>query len=76
MTPHRLLPPQLGGNETREVITKRSWPVRTVNDVLAVIERLTREETVGNLRLNLGPGGKLGTLEFEERSKLPIKHST
>jgi hypothetical protein len=52
-----------------EVVRKRSWNVRSLGEIQAVIEDLCREKVMGKLSLNLGPGGVVGTLTFEERAK-------
>lgn len=56
--------------EVREVVRKRLFQIRTIHDVLEVIEGLGRERAAGCLKLNLGPGGVPQSMEFEERSKL------
>jgi len=63
----RLYPPQSAYTEER--IRKRSWRVRSTNDLLVVIEALKREKAVGNLSLNFGPGGALQTAIFEQYEK-------
>jgi hypothetical protein len=55
--------------ERREIVRKRSWTVRSLNEILAVIEGLNTEKAVGNLSLNFGPGGVVETLTFEERTR-------
>jgi hypothetical protein len=63
----RLYPPQSAYTEER--IRKRSWRVRSANDLLAVVEDLKREKAVGSLCVNFGPGGAMQSATFEERSK-------
>ena len=55
--------------EQREIVRRRSWTVRSLNEILVVIEGLNIEKAVGNLSLNFGPGGVIGTLTFEERTR-------
>lgn len=64
---NRVFPPQSAISEKREVVTKRSWRVSSRNDILAVIETLSKERAIGRLTLNFGPGGTVGMMEFEER---------
>jgi len=66
----RLLAPNSASMESHEVVRKRTYQVRTLNDILAVIEGLNREKAIGALSLNLGPGGTAQTMVFEERKQV------
>jgi hypothetical protein len=57
-------------SESREVIYRRTWRVHSAQDVLAVIDSLANEGSTGKLHLNIGPGGRLQSAEFEQRQKV------
>jgi len=63
----RLYPPQSACTE--QTFRKRYWRVRSLNDILSVIQELHREKAVGNLSVDIGPGGAAQTIIFEERAK-------
>lgn len=70
--PHaRLSAPDPKGTESREMVRKRRFPSRSVNDILAVIGVLNSEKAVGKLSMNFGPGGVMQDLVFEEVCHLP-----
>jgi hypothetical protein len=57
-------------NETRYVVRRRTYHVRTIMDVSEVLAQIITEQFSGALRINVGPRGSLQNVEVEERAKL------
>jgi hypothetical protein len=64
------LQPPSALNERQELVRKRSWPVRSIESVSAILERLREERFMGEIRINVGPGGVPSSVVAEERGKV------
>ena len=57
-------------SEQREVIRRRTFSVRSWEDLVRVGEILKGERFIGSVRVNVGPGGAIQNAVTEERGKL------
>ncbi len=56
--------------ETQEIVRKRTFNVRSIEEVADILATLKRERFVGCVRFNVGPGGTTNSVEAEERARL------
>lgn len=57
-------------NETHHLTRRRIYSIRTMEDVVSLIESLKRERFMGRVKFNCGPGGTVMDVELEESAKL------
>ena len=56
--------------ERQEIVRKRSFSVRNLDDVAEVLRALQRECFIGSVTCHVGPGGQTSVVEAEERRRL------
>lgn len=58
-------------HDSREVVRKRRFPVRCIEDLIALVHLVQREKTSGTMQINFSSGGRLENASFEERARIP-----
>ncbi len=66
----KLFPPDASTSESREIVRRRTFEVRTAGELQAVIERLQRERFEGTAKVNFSRGGVLQNMQVEDSSKI------
>jgi hypothetical protein len=67
-----LFPPSSGVviSEQQELLRRRTFSCRSIDDIYNVMATLKRERFIGSVTINFGPNNTLGTVKCEERAKL------
>lgn len=59
-------------SEQTDVVRKRRFDVRTIDEAVAVLQQLKQEQFKGAVRFDLGCGGIIVSAQTEERTSLSI----
>jgi hypothetical protein len=57
-------------NEQHELVRKRIFSCRSLDDIPAILEKLKQEKFMGALTVNIGAGGTPSDVKVEERAKV------
>ena len=56
--------------EKQEMVRRRIFSVRSLDDIPTVLQKLKGERFMGSVKFNIGPGGTPNSVEVEDRAKI------